>query len=183
MARIPYIDDATIEQAVGVKSTINLIRLVFHSPQMGAAFARLGAAQLTGLALSSRLRELLILQVAVFMKSEYEWEQHQAIARAAGVTDQQITAIRQGQIESDVFAAKEQTLLRFVTKISAPLPLSNAEFDDARKHFNDQELVEIVALQGFYYTVAKITTVFQAEIDPPAGTTLLNMAHTAAAKE
>jgi alkylhydroperoxidase family enzyme len=179
MARIPYVDDATIEQALGVKSSINLIRLVFHSPQLGAAFARLGAAQLTGLALPVKLRELLILQVATSMKSEYEWDQHQAIAKAAGVTEEQIAAIQQGQIDVEVFAGKERALLRFAAGVAGADAVSNAAFEEARAHFSDQELVEIVALQGFYYTVAKITSVFEAESDPPAGTELLKMAQTA----
>jgi alkylhydroperoxidase family enzyme len=181
MARIPYVDDATIEKATGVKSTINLIRLAFHSPQMGAAFTRLGVAQLTSLALNTKLRELLILQVATFMKSEYEWAQHQAIARAAGVTDEQIAAIQQGQTESDLFAEEERALLRFVSKIAEPTPMPETAFNEAKQYFSNQELVEIVVLQGFYYSVAKLTSVFEAEIDPPAGTELLNMAKAASA--
>ncbi len=49
MTRIPYIDDAIIPQAYGLKGTINLLRIVYHSPKVGEAFAHIVAAEFTGL--------------------------------------------------------------------------------------------------------------------------------------
>jgi alkylhydroperoxidase family enzyme len=71
MTRIPYIDDAIIPQAYGLKGTINLLRIVYHSPKVGEAFAHIVAAEFTGLALSPKLRELLILHTAWHAQSEY----------------------------------------------------------------------------------------------------------------
>jgi len=51
MARILRIDDAIIYQ--------DLLRIAFQSPKIGEAFARLVAAQLSGLALSAKLRVIL----------------------------------------------------------------------------------------------------------------------------
>ena len=157
MAGILRIDDAIIYQ--------DLLRIAFQSPKIGEAFAGLVAAQLSGLALSPKLRELLILHTAWHTQSEYAWTPHQDIARSVGVTDAQLASIQQDQIQSFAFNVKERTLLQFLARIAASHTLSRDHFDEARKHFGDRELVEIVAVRGFYYTVAMLASVFELESD------------------
>jgi alkylhydroperoxidase family enzyme len=164
MARIPYIDDAIIPQALGLKN-INLLRIVYQSPKLGEAFAHFVAAEFTGLALSPKLRELLILHTAWHTQSEYVWSPHQEIARSLGVTDAQLASIQQDQIQSFALNVKERKLLQFLSRIAAPHTLSREHFEEARKYFSDRELVEIVALRGFYYTVAMLASVFKLESD------------------
>jgi alkylhydroperoxidase family enzyme len=168
MARIPYIDDAIIYQDLGLRGNINLLRIAFQSPKIGEAFARLVAAQLTGLALSPKIRELLILHTTWCTQSEYAWTQHQEIAKSVGVTDAQIASIQQGQLQSFAFSEKEKKLLRFLLCIAKSQALSSDDFEDAREHFSDRELVEIVAVRGFYYTIAVLASVFELEIDSPS---------------
>jgi alkylhydroperoxidase family enzyme len=103
MARILRIGDAIIYQ--------NLLRIAFQSPKIGEAFAGLVAAQLSGLALSPKLRELLILHTAWRTQSEYAWTQHQEIAKSVGVTDAQIASIQQGQLQSFAFSGKEKEIV------------------------------------------------------------------------
>jgi alkylhydroperoxidase family enzyme len=165
MTRIPYIDDAIIPQAFGLRGTINLLRIVYQSPKVGEAFAHFVAAESSGLALSPKLRELLILHTAWHTQSEYAWTPHQDIARSVGVTDAQLASIQQDQIQSFAFNVKERKLLQLLARIAASHTLSRDHFDEARKHFSDRELVEIVAVRGFYYTVALLSSVFELESD------------------
>jgi alkylhydroperoxidase family enzyme len=175
MARIPYIDDTIISQALGLKGNANLLRIVYQSPKLGKAFADFFAAAPTGLALSPKLRELLILHTAWHTQSEYEWMPHQEIARSLGVTAAQLASIQQGQIQSFAFNEKEKNLLQFLSRIAASQSLSRDHFEEARKQFSDRELVEIVAVQGFYYTIATLASVFELEIDSPTGTEVNGM--------
>jgi alkylhydroperoxidase family enzyme len=163
MTRIPYIDDASVPQSSGLKGTINLLRIVYQSPKVGEAFAHFIAAEFTGLALSPKLRELLILHTAWHTQSEYAWTPHQDIARSVGVTDAQLASIQQDQLQSCAFNVKERKLLQFLSRIAASHTLSLDHFEEARKHFGDRELVEIVAMRGFYYTVAMFASVFELE--------------------
>jgi hypothetical protein len=64
MAQIPYTADSIIDHNPGLKRNNDALQRVLKSPNLGEAFARLNAAHLTGLALSPRLRELLILNTA-----------------------------------------------------------------------------------------------------------------------
>jgi 4-carboxymuconolactone decarboxylase len=160
MARILRIDDAIIYQ--------DLLRIAFQSPKIGEAFADLVAAQLSGLALSPKLRELLILHTAWRTQSEYAWTQHQEIAKSVGVTDAQIASIQQGQLQSFAFCKKEKKLLQFLLCIAAPQALCSDACEEAREHFSDRELVEIVAMRGFCHTIAMLASVFKLEIDSPS---------------
>src|SRR5260370_11106919 len=165
MTRLSYNDDARVPQTPGLKGTINLLRLVYQSPKVGEAFAHFVAAEVTGLALSPKLRELLILHTAWHTQSEYAWTPHQDIARSVGVTDAQLASIQQDQIQSFAFNVKEKKLLKLLARIAASHTLSRDYFEEARKHFSDRELVEIVAVRGFYYTVAMLASVFELESD------------------
>lgn len=145
-----------------------MLQLVFKSPNVGEAFVRLDAAHLTGLALSPKLRELLILHTAWRTQSEYAWTTHRDIAKSVGVTDAQMASIQQGQLQSFAFNEKEKKLLHFAVCIGASATLSSDDMGAFRQHFSDRELVEIVVVRGFYDTIAMLVSVFALEIDRPS---------------
>jgi alkylhydroperoxidase family enzyme len=157
MNRIPYIE------IVGSHGYFNLLRtLIGQSPEIFAEFV---VVESTGLALSLRLRELLILHTAWHTQSEYVWSSHQVIARSVGVTDAQLASIQQDQIQSFAFNEKEKQLLRFLSRTARSHTLSRSHLEEARRYFSDREIVEINAVQGFYYTVAMLASIFELESD------------------
>jgi 4-carboxymuconolactone decarboxylase len=164
MTRIPHIDDSIIDQYPGLQGNESLLRLVFRSPKIGEAFAHLDAALLTGFALSPKLRELLVLHTW-HMQSECAWVQHLKIARSVGVTDAQIASIQQSQLQSFAFSEKEKELLHFLSCIAASETLCSQDFEAVRRHFNDRELVEIIAVRGLYYTIAMLALALDLEVD------------------
>jgi alkylhydroperoxidase family enzyme len=165
MPTISHTADSIIDHNLGLQRNNHVLHLVFKSPNVGEAFADLNAAHLTGLALSPKLRELLILQTAWRTQSEYAWTTHQDIAKSVGVTDAQIASIQQGQLQSFAFNEKEKTLLHFAVCIGASSTLSNDDFAAFRQYFSDRELVEIVVVCGFYDTLAMLASVFALESD------------------
>ena len=157
MNRLPYIE------VVGSRGYFNLLQtLIGQSPE---AFAEYGVAECTGLALAPRLRELLILHTAWHAQSEYTWSSHEVIARSVGVTDAHLASIQQDQIQSFAFNEKEQQLLRFLSRIARFHTFSRSHLEEARSYFSDREIVEIIAVQGFYYTVVMLASIFEPESD------------------
>jgi 4-carboxymuconolactone decarboxylase len=142
-----------------------MLQLVFKSPNVAEAFARLNAANFTGLALSPMLRELLILHIAWRTQTEYAWTTHRDIAKRVGVTDAQIASIQQGQLQSFAFTEKEKKLLYFAACIGASATLSSDDMGAFRQHFSDREMVVV---RGFYDTIALLASVFALEIDRPS---------------
>jgi alkylhydroperoxidase family enzyme len=174
MAQIPHTAGSIIDHNLGLKRNNNVLQLVFMSPNVGEAFARLNAAHLTGLALSPKLRELLILHTAWRTQSEYTWTKHGDIAKSVGVTDAQIASIQQGQLQSFAFTEKEKKLLHFAVCIETSATLSSDDLEAFREHFSDRELVEIVVVRGFYDTIAMLASLFALEIDRPSSYDRLN---------
>ena len=68
---------------------------------------------------SLRMRELIILRVAHLQGSRYQLSQHTDVARAAGLTEQQINAIvdagDHGDYQSAGFSPTERVVLDAVT--------------------------------------------------------------------
>jgi alkylhydroperoxidase family enzyme len=169
LALISFVNDGVIKRSLGVDKGANLLRIAFHSPVWAEEFVRLAAIQMTMLSLKPDLRELVILYSSRILRSGYVWAHHQSISQAAGVSEEQLAALSRGDATSAVFSEKEQALLQFVSKIAESEPMSKEEFLPIRKHFSEQELVEIVALHGLVYTKAKLTSAFEVEIDPFKG--------------
>src|SRR2546423_9372260 len=127
---------------------------------------RFGAAILTQLELDPLLRELAILRVASLTPgAEYEWVQHEAIARAVGATEAQVEGARTGQgLEGDdvlVVAATEQ-----IVRDAAP---DEETFERLAQRFSPREIVELVLTIGQYMLVARVMATAQIDIEPPAG--------------
>jgi alkylhydroperoxidase family enzyme len=120
------------------------------------------------------LRELIILQTSRLFHAEYVWEQHREISEAIGVSEDQRKALDLGDLTSGVFSEKERVLLEFISQISTTLSLSSAQFAKLREFFSEQEIVEIIGVYGFAYTVAALASILCVEVDPVSGSDMLS---------
>ncbi|MGH3281572.1 MAG: carboxymuconolactone decarboxylase family protein [Trebonia sp.] len=59
-----------------------------------------------------RLRELVILRIAVLNRADYEWHAHESVARQCGIPDAEITAVRHGPEHPD-FESAERAVLAY----------------------------------------------------------------------
>jgi alkylhydroperoxidase family enzyme len=66
------------------------------SPPLGSALQRLGAAVHYQTDLTSREREIATLEVSARRRSEFEWYAHERIGRHAGLTGDEIAALKDG---------------------------------------------------------------------------------------
>src|SRR5271163_3143074 len=101
MARIPYPDTKTLP--VDLREFLNQVNLnIFsmwaHSVTTVGIVAQLGAAQFAKLEWPRSVRELVTLFGARANSADYEWVQHVAPSKAAGVTDAQRAALESGEI-------------------------------------------------------------------------------------
>jgi len=144
MSRIPYRDSSVLPQGL---PPLNLFRMLAHSPSTLPHVISLGTAVFRDTSISPHLRELLCLQNAQRLSCQYQWKQHISIARQNGVSEEQIAALLSVNISCDVFSEKEKALLGFVDQVIKSPEVDEETFTIARKHFSDQELVEIVTMQ------------------------------------
>ncbi|KAH7384959.1 AhpD-like protein [Cadophora sp. MPI-SDFR-AT-0126] len=164
--RIPYRPASVLP--VGIPP-LNLFRMWAHSPSTLPHAISLGTACFRDTSLSPYQRELVCLLNAQRLCCEYQCKQHIQIARTTGVSDSQIEALSAGDITADVWSNQEKALLAFVDAVITGPDVSDLVFDNARRCFSDQTLVEVVTMQGFYYSLARIATVFRVDLENSRG--------------
>src|SRR5436305_673505 len=125
MALIPYAEEDPRDPRVRAvldrlsEPRINLFTMLANAPALIGPTLRLGEAILTKSDLDVGLRELVILHTAMLTDTEYEWVQHEAIARLTGVDEEKIRAVERGEIEGEPFESRESLALRLVSALLA----------------------------------------------------------------
>jgi 4-carboxymuconolactone decarboxylase len=106
--------------------------------------------------LPARDRELLILRTGWNCRSDYEWAQHVRIARAVGVTADEIERVRSGGKagEDEGWSALDALLMRAADELHADACLSDATWAALADHYDEKQLIELPMLVGHYHLVA-----------------------------
>jgi 4-carboxymuconolactone decarboxylase len=130
------------------------------SPEVGNAMQQVGAKIRFGAALTGRERELAILSVAGVLRSDFERLAHEPAARALGLAQEQIDAVRAGQIP-DGLSADEVMVGRLARAMTADRTLSDAEYADGIEALGQQRLAELTWLVGYYGALALALAVFR----------------------
>jgi 4-carboxymuconolactone decarboxylase len=136
------------------------------APPVGQALQRLGAAIRYETSLGDRVRELAILAVAGHRDSAFEQYSHEPHARAAGITEPQLEALREGslpELDDDV----ERAALRFVLALLRHGDVGDAAYTEIISTIGNRMAVELATLVGYYTTLALQLRVFRVSV--PAG--------------
>jgi alkylhydroperoxidase family enzyme len=142
----------------------------------------LGAAQFAKLELPRAIRELVTLQGAVVNSADYEWGQHIALSAAAGVNEEQRTALRRGDVDAACFSPAERAALRLAAAVEEGPTVTDPIFKEAARYLSDRQLVELVGIVGYYWMLGRIATVFQVELDIARGTAVFDAGMAVAAR-
>jgi alkylhydroperoxidase family enzyme len=103
--------------------------------------------------LDRRDSEALILRTARLCGSRYEWTQHRAIGRRAGLSPEQIEAIGSDP-GSELLGERTRRLLRIVPELLEAHALSEPTYEDLARSFEPAEVLEAVMLVGNYAMLA-----------------------------
>jgi len=129
-------------------------------PELGGALQEVGAAIRYRGALSDRSREIAILLVAARWDSAFEREAHEAVGAAAGLTDAELAALRDGE-----FAAfsGEEALVAAVTAQLLDGDLDDRAWEAASATLGAEIVFELTVLVGYYATLALQLRVFRVQ--------------------
>lgn len=145
---------------------IALFRQVAHNPRVLERWR--GGALLDKGSISLRQREIVILRVTARLGAEYEWGVHVAFfAVKAGFTAAELDASCQGGA-ADFAAPDEALLLRMVDMLIEQKRLDDALWHEASAVFSPAQIVEILALTGFYHTVSFTVNTLRTPLEPGA---------------
>lgn len=178
MARIPYpteeVLSGTAARALGQVPSLNIFRMLAHADSAFVPFMRLSSALWSEAELPPKARELAILVVARETEADYEWGQHTAVATYAGVRSEQIAAIESGDLDADVFDAADRAVLALARSIVREPRGADEVLAAASEHFSHREIVAIHLVVGVYFTLARVMTNLELELDEPVAEALVD---------
>lgn len=130
-----------------------IMRTVAHLPGLHAAHSGVGLHLLKAGTRSIRERELGILRIAWLLQAPYEWGAHVLVARRAGFTDEDITAVITGPTEESL-GKHETAILQGVDELYNGTMISDDTWDTLSDSWSTQQLMEFPVLIGQYQAVA-----------------------------
>ena len=117
--------------------------------------------------------ELVVLGVAYFLRSRYEWAHHVAIGSKSGLTEEEIARVPAGP-DAPGWSAHDAALLRVVQELHSEQPrVSDRTWRQLSAAYDDQQLLEVLVTVGSYSMLAYIISSCDVAIedwyaDPPA---------------
>jgi alkylhydroperoxidase family enzyme len=116
-----------------------------------------------------REREIVIDRTCARCGSEYEWGVHMAFfGERVGFTPPQVTGTCAADPDASGFPAREQLLLRLVDELHDASRVSDGLWRELRAVWSDEQLIELVALAGFYHLISFCTNAFRLAPEPYA---------------
>jgi alkylhydroperoxidase family enzyme len=168
MARIAYPDPTNPETAPLVErikaergKLVNLYGMLLHSPPVAEGWLAFLTAIRQKSSLPGRIRELVILRIAVINAADYEFRAHAPIALAEGVSQGQIDALCASDFEP--FDAVGRATLVYCDSMTRDVNVPDTVFQAVRVHFTERELVELTATIGAYNLVARFLEALQID--------------------
>ncbi len=128
--------------------------------------------------ISLREREIVIDRTCARCGSEYEWGVHMAFfAERVGLTPEQAAATCGDVAAAAALPERERLLLRLVDELHDAAQVSEALWTALQARWSDEQLVELVALTGFYHLISFVTNALRIPLEAygarfprPAGT-------------
>lgn len=140
--------------------------MVHASPGVGDALQRLGAEIRYGSALSDRVRELAILTVAAFRRSEFQWRAHAALASMAGLSDDMLEGI--ARRDAGFFEYDDSLVYRAVVELVSGRDLSQDTYEKVSSLLGTEGVVDLVILVGYYDALSLVIRAFRAPLPDDA---------------
>lgn len=127
---------------------------LLHSPNVADGWNSFLGAVRTKTSLSDDVREIAICRVAIINQAWYEWSHHAPLAEAGGVSEAGMKLLKENQLDSENGAglsAKQWAVVHYTDAMTRSVSVKDEIFEELKKHFSDQEIVEITATVRSHY--------------------------------
>ena len=142
----------------------NIQKALSHRPAMLGNF--LGFYASVGRSLDRKLYEAVYLRVSLINGCHYCTQHHIQGAKRAGLTPEQLKGLKEGNYSG--FSAPEQTALRYAEKLTrTPDGAIDADFAELKKHFSEEQIVDLHMLIGLANLTNRVTGPLALEVEFP----------------
>ena len=123
----------------------------------------LGASAL----LAPALREVMIHRTCALTGAEYEWGVHAvAYGRPLGFSDEQLRSTVDGDAEDGCWSPEQALVLRLAEELHTRSAVSDELWDSLERSFSSAEILELVAIAGWYHLIAYICNAARVQLEP-----------------
>jgi uncharacterized peroxidase-related enzyme len=143
----------------------NIQKALAHRPEVLKNFLPFYSS--VGRSLDRRLYEQIYIRVSWLNGCNYCLQHHLASSKRAGLSSQDWKALFQGAYSS--FGEKEQAALSYAEKLTrASKNVNDADLAVLKKHFSDEQIVDIHMLVGLANLTNRVTDPLGLELEFPA---------------
>lgn len=162
MGRIPPPDPmpelVALTAPPGGRAPVTITALAHREPLLGPFLGWAAALALEG-ALPKRDHEILALRTAHNCGSDFEWTEHSAFARAAGLTDHEIDCLASGSDPG--WTRREQLLVVAADELHHDAAIGSSTWEALTEVAAIEELVEAVYVVGQYTMLSMVANVVE----------------------
>ncbi len=108
--------------------------------------------------------ELVILRVAHNTGSEYEWAQHERMARRVGLSDEQVARVREGP-DAEGWSERQAALLAATDEMHSEGKIGDEVWERLSADLDEVRLIELCMLIGHYEMLAMTLNSLRVEPD------------------
>lgn len=117
--------------------------------------------------LTMRQREIVIDRTTARCGSEYEWGIHITLFGArANLTEEQVRSLAVGFPSDLCWGEEERVLIQLCDELHEQVGVTDETWRRLRERFDDEAILELLMLAGFYRTVSYLTNVLQLPLEP-----------------
>jgi 4-carboxymuconolactone decarboxylase len=134
----------------------NVLSTLVRHPELTAAYLPFNTYLLRGSTLSPRTLEVALLRAVHRGNCEYLWSHHVPIAARAGLSADDISAIRSGNCSD----RHDQLVIRAVDDLTAHITVTQPTWEALGEVFSDKQRMDLVFAIGGYYLLAMAVNTF-----------------------
>ncbi len=173
MARVPYVkhDELTasqlpiFDQISQTRGHVpNLFAALLNNPEATKAVATVGEYIRYQSKLDPIIRETAILAAAKELQNDYEWSQHEPIARETGVRGEVIDSILSGKGPMGL-PAKEGIFIQAARELVRNTSINKPTFQALDHLLGIQLTIDFVVTVGYYSMLSQIISALDVDID------------------
>lgn len=173
LPKFPYVnrDDLTnanrhiYDEIAGSRGSVgHVFQALLTSPEVAEVVSAVGEYIRYRSPIDPMIREIAILATAKENDNDYEWSSHVTIARAAGVREEVIDAIRSGKAPMGL-PAKEGVFVQAAKELFRNGTLNVQTFQAVEHLLGPLQTVDLIVLVGYYSLLSRVITTLDVELD------------------
>ena len=155
---------AAAELASGPRGDVRgPFNVLLRSPELMSPLQKVGEYLRFRCQLDRRIAEMATLIAARHWTQVYEWNAHHPLALKAGLKPEIAQAIADGRRPSGM-AADEEVVYDVLTEALQNKSVSDVTYERGIKQFGEQNLVDLLAIAGYYALLAMLLNVARTQL-------------------